>query len=173
MIARRLSLRQGAVRFLRSGAILLLLWACHGASEEANPRRAPLSASDEALRREPGLLGRPDSIGFVDLRPRTLAAHYLQYDSAMGRPALSAKAVTVSAFAPKASDLTDVWGTPIRILLFADSAIFASAGPTRRWEDSAGITVTAYYRQSDSTAMRTRARVMRNGQLAWVEWWLP
>jgi hypothetical protein len=152
--------------------IALAVCSCH---EErfGNRRRSSTTARPESVRPEPGLLGRRDSIGFVDLRLRTLVGLFLRFDSATGRPATSLDALMRSAFAPRPGDLVDVWGTPVQVRLYADSVVVASAGSTRSWEDSAGVRVTAYYGRTDSTAIRTRALVLNNGKTSWVEWWLP
>lgn len=165
MIARRRPPGHGNEHLMWHCVWILFLWAC-------------VDPANKALQQEPvlldhGLFDRGDSIAVVDLRLRVLGDGLLRYDSARGGPAFSVDSLRASEFAPKPSDLSDVWGTPIRISLSADSAVLSSAGPTRRWEDGTGISVTVYYLGSNANRMRTRAALRRDGQLEWREWWVP
>lgn len=165
-----------AARSLTYSVVVVMGAAC-GPSESNHERGSETpSVTDSStmmVRREPGLLGRGDSVAFVDLRLRMVARQLLRYDSAMGHAPATIETVMQSAFAPNPSDLVDVWGTPIRVQLSGDSAVLASAGPTQRWGDSMGVIVTAFYQRTDSGNLRTRAASLRGGQVKWDEWWWP
>ena len=151
-----------------AGVILIATTACQPRAEDARKNRG-----EEMLRPEPGLLGRPDSVPYADLQLRIVGSRLLQYASAMDRPARSVAELMGSRFAVDRSDLTDVWGTAIRLELYPDSAVLASAGPTRRWSDSLGVRVTAYYGRPDSIAMVSRAASVRDGHIVRQEWLKP
>ena len=151
-----------------AGLILIATTACRPTAEGTRKNRG-----ETMLRPESGLLGRPDSVPYADLQLRIVGRRLLQYDSAMDRPARSVADLMGSRFAVDRSDLTDVWGTAIRLELYTDPAVLASAGPTRRWSDSLGVRVTAYYGRPDSIALVSRAASVRDGHIVRQEWLKP